>query len=243
MSKTSSKHKQLARTKQKTNTYIVRAQPILRSVWRWVRAHVRLLLLAAITFVILMLLPVIVVFVATWPGRYDGNSKVSLADVPRHDIAIVFGAGVLPDGTPTPYLKERISTAVALYKAGKVNSLLMTGDNSTSHYNEPVHMRDYAIHLGMDPSSIVLDYAGYSTYDSCWRARHIFGVASAVVVTQAYHVPRALATCRSFGMDAVGVSAQHMARDFTLAYLIREVVATDKAVFQMVRKPLPTIAK
>ncbi len=172
--------------------------------------------------------------------RFDGNT-VRMQDVPHHDTALVLGAGVLPDHTPTAYLKARIETAVALYKAHRVDSLLVSGDNSSSHYDEPTVMKTYAVSLGADPSDVIIDYAGYNTYDSCYRAHAIFGVKSITVITQGYHLPRAVMTCRHLDMDTIGVSAKHTTRDWTAAYLIREHLSTAKAYAQLFLKPLPTV--
>ncbi|MDB5184512.1 MAG: hypothetical protein JWN38_320 [Candidatus Saccharibacteria bacterium] len=184
--------------------------------------------------------PITYTVLATRGERYDLSRQATSA-VPKRQVAMVFGAGVFPDGTPTPYLKGRIQTAVTLYKAGRVKIILMTGDNSSSHYNEPLAMRRYAEQLGIPPKAIVLDYAGFNTYDSCYRAAHIFQIHQAIIVTQAYHLPRAMATCSGLGVKTLGVEAQHASRDWTVSYLLREVLSTDKMVIQNVFKPQPTV--
>jgi vancomycin permeability regulator SanA len=126
------------------------------------------------------------------------------ADVPERPIAIVFGAGVV-NGQATPALADRVEGAVALYQQGRVSHLLMTGDNSRSDYDEVSVMRDLAIGAGVPAEAITRDHAGFDTRSSCYRARDIFGVRAAVLVTQDYHLPRALYTCRDLGIDAVGL--------------------------------------
>ena len=125
-------------------------------------------------------------------------------------------------------LRDRVSTAAELYKAGKVDKLLMSGDNSTLSYNEPGAMKKYAMQLGIPEEAIVLDYAGRRTYDTCYRAKVIFGVTDATLVTQDYHLPRALIICQNIGLKAVGVSADR--RTYTrLTYIywrLREIPAT-----------------
>jgi len=116
------------------------------------------------------------------------------------------------DGRPTPALADRVWTAAALYKAGKVRKLLMSGDNRFINYNEPETMRQYALAQGVPDEDIVLDYAGRRTYDTCYRAEHIFGVQDAILVTQWFHLDRALYTCGKLGIDAVGVAADR--RDY-----------------------------
>ncbi|HZA05981.1 MAG TPA: ElyC/SanA/YdcF family protein [Propionibacteriaceae bacterium] len=125
--------------------------------------------------------------------------------VPPAPVALVLGAQVYPSGTPSPFLAARLDLAHRLYRDGKVRVVLVSGDNMAPEYNEPDAMRDYLISAGMPPEAVIADYAGFDTYDSCARARRIFGVDQLVVVTQGYHLPRAVATCRALGVDATGV--------------------------------------
>ena len=129
--------------------------------------------------------------------------------MPGKQVAIVFGAEVKKDGTPSVVLRDRVETAVELYKLGKVQKLLMSGDNRFVDYNEPESMRRYAQALGVPDSDVVLDHAGRLTYDTCYRAKEIFGVNSAVLVTQRFHLPRALFLCNAFGINATGVEAEN----------------------------------
>jgi vancomycin permeability regulator SanA len=172
--------------------------------------------------------------------RYNANSQ-SLSSVPYAPVGIIFGAGVYPDGQLSSYLQERVETGVRLYKAGRVSLLLMTGDNHASHYNEPDHMRAYALKLGVPDKAIVTDYAGLDTYDSCYRARAIFKVTRATLVTQGYHLPRALTLCRGLGINAIGVAAAHTSRDWGVLYILREYIASDKAVLELLLQPKPAI--
>ncbi len=112
-----------------------------------------------------------------------------------------------------PALYDRVATAVDLYQRGLVNKLLLTGDNRFVNYNEPEAMRRTAVKLGVPDEDLVLDYAGRRTYDSCYRAREIFGVNRAILVTQAFHLDRALYLCDAFGIDSVGVVADR--RNYT----------------------------
>lgn len=198
--------------------------------------------LLALAFVSVLLLwgPAVYAKLSTSPRRYS-LSHTSVQDIPRRHVAIVFGAGLYDGDKPTSYLRTRVETAVRLYKAKRVDKLLMTGDNSVASYNEPAAMLKLAEKLGVPKRDVVLDYAGRNTYDSCYRAKYIFKVNSATVVTQGYHLPRALMTCRGLGIDAVGVAAEHDGRDFTASYIMREWLSTDKAVFELIIKPKPTI--
>ena len=129
------------------------------------------------------------------------------ADVDQRPVALVFGAGIYPNGQLTAVLADRVSTAVDLYNRGKVSKLLMSGDNRFEDYNEPAAMGAYARNLGVPASALAYDYAGRRTYDSCYRLKNIFGEDRVILVTQSFHLPRALYLCQQFDVDAVGVSA------------------------------------
>ncbi len=155
---------------------------------------------------------------------------VSLETVPARPVAIVFGAAVYRDGRPSPVLADRVATAVALYRAGRVRGLLLSGDNRFADYNEPAAMAELARAAGVPADALMLDYAGRRTFDTCWRAYHIFGVRQAVLVTQRFHLPRALYLCRAVGLDAVGVPADR--RPYRGAWWfggVRETVARLRA--------------
>jgi SanA protein len=165
-------------------------------------------------------------------------------DVPARRVAIVFGAGLWRDGSPTPILYDRVATAADLYHAGKVEKLLLSGDNRFVDYNEPAAMRELALTLGVPDEDIVLDYAGRRTYDTCYRAKAIFGVTQAILVTQEFHLPRALYLCNQLGLDAVGVNAdlRDYRRASVLYWNLRELIATTAAVWDVtVRHPVPVL--
>ncbi|WP_446721291.1 SanA/YdcF family protein [Luteococcus sp. H101] len=127
------------------------------------------------------------------------------ADGDQAPVALVLGAQVLPDGRPSRYLRGRLDRAVELHRRGLVKVILVSGDNGTEHYDEPTTMKRYLTEAGIPEGDVVTDFAGFDTYDSCVRAKRIFGVDRLVVVTQGYHVPRAVTTCRLVGVDAQGV--------------------------------------
>lgn len=168
----------------------------------------------------------------------------SIKDVLPRRVAIVFGAGLWRDGTPTPVLRDRVRTAANLYFEGKVEKLLMSGDNRFINYNEPEAMRQYALSLGVPDEAMVLDYAGRRTYDTCYRARDIFGVRSAILVTQEFHLPRAIFLCNMLGVDGVGVPAdlQYYRKVSRAVWTFREVLATAGAIHDIfIKKPLPVL--
>ena len=177
---------------------------------------------------------------------YTVFKSYSVEDVPAERIAIVFGAGLRYDGSPTTVLRDRVETAVQLYHEGKVEKLLMSGDNRFENYNEPGSMRQYALSLGVPEEAIVLDYAGRRTYDTCYRARDIFGVESAILVTQKFHLPRALFTCNALGVKAVGVESDnyYYLKRSRLFWNIREQLATVTAFWDVYfKKPLPVLGE
>jgi vancomycin permeability regulator SanA len=154
-------------------------------------------------------------------------------------VALVLGAGLNRDGTPGIVLQDRVEKAAELYFSGKVQKLLMSGDNSTIYYDEPGAMRDYALSLGVPEEDIVLDFAGRRTYDSCYRAKAIFGVDDLIVVTQAFHLPRALLLCNNLGIDASGVPADdenYRLQSYTY-WWVREIFATQKAYWDVFITP------
>ena len=169
---------------------------------------------------------------------------ITISTIEAQRVAIVFGAGLLRDGTPSPVLQDRVASAVQLYQAGKVEKLLMSGDNRFIDYNEPGAMQAYAIEMGVPENDIVLDYAGRRTYDTCYRALHIFGVKKAILVTQRYHLPRALFTCNGIGMQATGIAADmQYYRKFSRAiWYSRELPATLVSLWDVwIRHPLPVM--
>ncbi len=154
--------------------------------------------------------------------------------VSHHQVAIVLGAGLDVHGHATWFLRDRLDGAIRLYQLGRVDGLLMSGDNHIANYDEPAAMRSYALSKGVPAGAITIDDAGFDTYDSCYRARHIFGVVSAVVVTQNYHLPRAVYLCRSVGIAADGLGVRDWGRVPTgkmVHYQAREVLADVKAVW------------
>ncbi|MEI7845317.1 MAG: ElyC/SanA/YdcF family protein [Chloroflexota bacterium] len=171
------------------------------------------------------------------------NKTYSISAVPLRRVGIVFGAGLWRDGSPTPILQDRVETGAKLYFAGKIEKILMTGDNSLVEYNEPEAMRQYALKLGVPDADIVLDYAGRRTYDSCYRARHIFLLTDAILITQKFHLARALFLCNALGLDGVGVEAanRQYRKSSLLFWNLRELPATLTAFMDVITRPLPIL--
>ena len=166
------------------------------------------------------------------------------SEVPTHRVAIVFGAGLWRNGSPTPVLIDRVTTAANLYFAGKVEKMLLSGDNRFIDYNEPEAMRQLALSLGVPDEAIVRDYAGRRTYDTCYRAKAIFGVEEAILVTQAFHMPRALYLCNHLGVESVGVESdlRIYRKSSVLYWELRELLATTAALWDVnVGHPVPVL--
>ncbi|MER5642487.1 ElyC/SanA/YdcF family protein [Kitasatospora sp. NPDC002227] len=175
---------------------------------------------------------------SAWLFLNGGDRIGTVASAPSAPVAVVFGAGLF-DGKPSPYLAGRLDAALELYRDRKVEAILVTGDNGRISYDEPDAMRDYLVAHGVPPVRVVRDYAGFDTWDSCTRARRIFGVDRAVLVSQDFHVRRALALCQAAGIDsyAVGVGEPH---DVTWYYGgLREIPGAGKAAVNALLTPDP----
>jgi vancomycin permeability regulator SanA len=215
---------------------MIKRNVFLRSLrGRWIRRGL-------IVVVLLAALPVILACYVDWSTR-DLRFR-SPQQVPPKSVAIVFGAEVYRNGKLSPMLAARVQQAAEVYRAGRVHKLLMTGDNSRTDYDEVTAMKHYAIELGVPAEVIHLDYAGFSTYESCYRAREIFGVRAAVVITQGFHLPRAVYTCAHLGIEVAGLETDdrgNYLKRVIARHMAREVLATMKALWELhLWKPLPT---
>ena len=176
-----------------------------------------------------------------------GQSRTYLPEtVPQAPAALVLGAGLNRDGTPGLVLQDRVRSAGELYFQGKVEKLLMSGDNSSEFYDEPGAMKEFALELGIPEGDIVLDFAGRRTYDSCYRAKAIFGLDNLIVVTQAFHLPRALFLCNAFDIEADGIPADdaNYRRSTYTFWWVREILASLKAYWDVyIGHPQPILGQ
>jgi SanA protein len=207
---------------------------MLKRILKWIRRNI--LVLGAMALVA-VLLPRLIT------GISAANQIYKESESPTERVAIIFGAGLRRDGTPTAMLRDRVLTGADLYFNGKIEKLLMSGDNRFENYNEPESMRQFALLAGVPDKAIVLDYAGRRTYDTCYRARVIFGVKSALLVTQKFHLPRALFLCNTLGLDATGVEASNCYWNGSpFMWDIREQFATIAAFLDLyVSSPSPLL--
>lgn len=204
---------------------------VLKFLWR-------LLLILGFLGLLIVLLPRVIT------SMYSLNRVYQKENAPVARLAIVFGAGLRRDGSPTAVLRDRVETAANLYFSGKVEKILMSGDNRFEYYNEPEAMRRYAVSIGVPEAAIVMDYAGRRTYDTCYRAKAIFGVNEALLVTQKFHLPRALFLCNALGLNAYGVEANNnrYRQGSLMIWNFREQIATVGAFIDVfVSNPLPVL--
>ncbi|HTK59989.1 MAG TPA: ElyC/SanA/YdcF family protein [Candidatus Baltobacteraceae bacterium] len=180
--------------------------------------------LIALAAAILLMIPI-----RTFVSTVDAIS-LTAEDAPEAPVAIVFGAGLRRDGKPSDVLRDRLSVAAELYKIGKVKRILVSGDNRFENYNEPQAMNDALVEdFGVDPGAIAIDYAGRRTYDTCARAQAIWGIEQAILVSQKYHLPRAIWTCERLGIRSSGVSASLQPYVKETSFVLREIPAILRA--------------
>jgi vancomycin permeability regulator SanA len=166
---------------------------------------------------------------AAWP-----SSELSHAPA-----VLVLGASVLRNGQPSDILADRLKVAADVYAAGLADKVLASGDNGNDGYDEVNAMRRYLLEAGVAPEDIFLDHVGFDTYDSVYRARHVFGVTDVIVVTQSYHLPRALYLAEAVGIRAQGVSSDLQPYVKQRWFSARESLARIKAVGEALFDPAP----
>lgn len=174
--------------------------------------------------------------------KYSQDEKILSADkvTGQYDCIIVLGCGVRDDGTPSKMLTDRLIAGIDMYNRGAAPVIIMSGDHGSDDYDEVNAMKRFALESGVPSDNIFLDHAGFNTYDSMYRAKAIFGVKTAVIVTQEYHLYRALYNAEAFGIDAVGVSATLQDYEYQFPRDIREIVARNKDFLWCIFKPEPS---
>lgn len=174
-----------------------------------------------------------------------GKGEATVNAVPTRSVALIFGGGMQSHGVQSERQEDRVKRGVELYKAGKAKKLVMTGDDGGMNADEVSVMRQQAIDLGVREQDIIVDPHGYRTYESCWRAKHVYQIDQALAVSQSFHVPRILYLCNSLGIPTFGVSADLQKKyDDPLYMEVREALARVKALLDItIRKPLPRVAQ
>lgn len=198
----------------------------------------KLLKLIFIIFVLLSILfisiPSFIYLLISRSYRDEVYSNVNLVE--SEYSALVLGAGLDVFGEPSSILKDRVKAATELYFSGKVSKLIMSGDNRYLNYNEPDAMREYAVELGVDNSDIISDYAGRRTYDSCYRVKNIFNQTNIVVVTQSFHITRAMFICNSLGIKTQGYisDVENKYDNFNWNYWkVRDIFALSQSILEI----------
>lgn len=155
----------------------------------------------------------------------ETNDVSDLSDL---DCVLVLGCGVKEDGTPSDMLKERVQKGVEVFNESNAEYLLLSGDKSGETYDEPKAMKELAISLGVSQDQIKIDSIGYSTYESIYNAKKIYGVEKMIIITQSYHLPRALFIAKMFNIDSYGVTAYLTLYPRQIIWSLREVAARNK---------------
>jgi vancomycin permeability regulator SanA len=184
-------------------------------------------------FIILLLL-CLIVFLIIWRVQTKYSDKITDgAEFFPPNVGLVLGAGLKAKGAPSDILEDRILTAIELYKNNRIGKFIMSGDNSSVDHNEVEAMKQFALAQGLPEEAIILDPAGLSTYNSCERVKSNFGLSKVIVITQKYHLRRALYLCNEQGVEASGVPARDRGYFKQIKYSFRELLASVQAWLQI----------
>jgi vancomycin permeability regulator SanA len=199
----------------------------------------RVLRTLAVLILLAVLLPLATSYyvMASTENRILTSEEAAKLDA---DAILVLGARVWDDGQPSAILKDRLQKGVDLYDAGASDRLLMSGDHGQDNYDEVNAMKDFVVEQGVPPEVVFMDHAGFSTYESLYRARDIFQIKTVVIVSQQYHLYRALYIAERLGLNAYGVSCDRRVYNPYLLFSVRETLARCKDFFYSIFQPLPT---
>lgn len=203
---------------------------------RTVRLVIKLCLALLLIFALLLCICNITVISASEKYVLKADEALGL----DADCIIVLGAGLNPDGSPSAVLTDRLDTAYYLYKSGASGRLLVSGDHGDKDYDESNSMKNYLVAKGVDADIVFADHAGFSTYETMYRAREVFGAKKVIVVTQDFHISRAVFIARALGMEAYGVTADRYHYGGIVGYEIRETAARGAYVLKAIFQPEPT---
>lgn len=197
------------------------AWPLLRSV--------RIKRMCAFFTLIVSLLALAILATNWWVCRSARKIVSDLAELPANDVALVLGTAPTVGRWSNPFFVGRMNAAAQLFQSGKVRHLLVSGDNRRRAYDEPTAMRDALLARGVPENAITLDYAGFRTLDSIARAKAVFGVTRVTIVTDHFHLPRALFLAQTHGLDAIGFASERVPFRWAKKTLLREVASRVKA--------------
>lgn len=197
-------------------------------------------------FIILFLISCLALVVNNHVKNFSSNYIIDInsnefKSLPQYDTILVLGAGVYSNGDPTAMLRDRLDTSVEVFNSGKSPKILASGDHGRKNYNEVKAMKNYLIENDIDSKNIFMDHAGFSTYESIYRAKEIFKSKKILIVTQEYHLSRAIYCARKLGLEAYGISANKQDYIGMSKYKLREVAARFKDfIYVHILKPEPT---
>jgi len=195
------------------------------------------LLIGFLAIDVLLLIPVLLIVASYLIINPYKNRVVSIDEAPKRSVGLVLGAGITAEGKPYKELEARLDSGAEALAAGKVDKLILSGDNRFFEYNEPQAMKDYLIAKGIASEKLIPDYAGRSTFESCERANKIFGQSELIIFSAGSHLPRAIFLCKHFGIDSYGVANNVEAIGSTR----REILARVKALYNVYIKGEPTV--
>ncbi|HHV65688.1 MAG TPA: DUF218 domain-containing protein [Peptococcaceae bacterium] len=191
--------------------------------------------------IISLIAPATVLLINNYVQKVGSQYLYGAAEVPQAEAVLVLGAYVYPDGTVSPMLNDRLTIGYELYKHGKAPKIIVSGDHGRKDYDEVNAMKDFLKAKNVPGEDIFMDHAGFSTYESIYRARDIFRVKKVIIVTQEYHLLRALFIARELGLEAYGVPSDRRQYLFMEHYELREIAARNKDFFlAKILKPKPT---
>ena len=198
----------------------------------------RLLIIAAVLAVLVAAAVFVPDIIVVGSAKNRIITADEAAELENTDCVLILGAGVR-NGSPTPMLRDRLITGISLYESGTAPKIIMSGDHGREDYDEVNVMKSYAVENGVPDGDVFMDHAGFSTYDSVYRAKAVFEADSIIIVTQKYHLYRALYIAERLGVNAVGVSADLDDYSGQLKRDLREIAARDKDFFSCLFKPEP----
>ncbi|MWB94393.1 hypothetical protein GON26_08465 [Flavobacterium sp. GA093] len=191
--------------------------------------------LVLLSFIVLILIIAVNSHVKSATKR---DIHYSLRKFPKNDVGIIFGAGINGD-QPSKYLKDRLDAGIFLYKAKRINKILLSGDNGREGYDELTVMKNYCFKHGVDTTKIFIDYAGFDTYSTMYRAKHIFKIKKATLISQKYHLNRAIYIGQELGIKSAGYSANKGKYRGYKYVCFREYLSTFKSFFDVLRNREP----
>ncbi len=193
------------------------------------------------TCVLLVMATCVVSNIVVYATTHNDIVAMEEATAFEADAILVLGASILPDGSPSSILQDRLDNAVELYFAGVAPAILVSGDHGTESYNEVNAMKDYVVSQGVPSEDVYCDHAGFSTYESAYNAKHVFGIERIVISTQTYHLYRALYAAEGLGMDALGVASDFHEYTSQNSFDARELLARTKDFFLVLFKTTPEV--